>query len=277
MESRRDHRSPIVASAVAALLVLGGPSAWAENDPPPYDTPSTTIVYTTPDSAVVEAETRGGSGDDKPATAIHRKKSNCYLEAVETAGEIDGVGHVSLPTPTDESAFWVVCDGETIGMVWLPIDPDPVAPRPVSPRSVAESLREEIPMPAVDIKINPDVGLVGSESWFWIEGYSGEPITNSTDAFGNIVEVEARPTSYEWSFGDGTVISTEAPGNAYPARSEIRHMFERASEDGYQVMVRFTFDVRYRTAGGSWTELPGISRTASATYRVQESQAVIQR
>ena len=53
-------------------------------------------------------------------------------------------------------------------------------------------LRDQIPVPNVDIRINPDRGLVGVDSWFWIEGYDGSPIEESTDAFGQQVEVEAR-------------------------------------------------------------------------------------
>ena len=56
-------------------------------------------------------------------------------------------------------------------------------------------------------------------------------------------------------------------------------MYERSSAGlahGYPVEVTFTFDVRYRVDGGGWIELPGITRVASASYPVRESQAVIQ-
>lgn len=277
MEGRRDHRSSIIAVALVALIALGAAYSWAgDDDPPPYDTPSTTIVYTTEEAAVVEAEHRGDAAGSKKKVESRSGRS-CWLEPDTAPVTTANLDLYNAARDRGETSFNLYCDGEWIGLVWRPIDPGPVAPRPVSPRSVAEHLREEIPMPAVEIKINPDTGLAGAESWFWIEGYEGEPITNSTDAFGTPVEVEARPTSYEWSFGDGKVISSQSTGKPYPERSEIRHVFERASEDGYQIVVRFTFEVRYRTAGGPWTDLPGISRTASATYVVQESQAVIQR
>lgn len=175
--------------------------------------------------------------------------------------------------------YSIYCDGEHVGFTWRPIDPDR-PPGPTPPREVAMHLREEIPMPQVTIRVNPETGLVGTESWFWVEGYEGAPITESTDAFGELVEVEASVDRYEWSFGDGKTQRSSSLGRPYPERSGVRHLYERSSArlaDGYQVQVRFLFSVRYRVAGGEWSQLPGITRTVSFRYPVKESQAVISR
>lgn len=272
MEGRRNHRLPVALALIFSLISLTRASAEDQDPPDRNKRLTTTVVYTTSDSAVVEAEKQGAT---QAPTVTHRRKSNCHLEAVDLTGEIQSVGQVSLPTPADEKPFWVICDGENVGMVWRKITPR--SSPPAAPADVADTLRQEIPMPEVTVRINPDVGLSGSESWFWVEGYSGAPITNGTDAFGRAVEVEAKPTRYEWSFGDGTTIASDSVGRAYPERSEVTHIFQRASASGYQVTVRFVFDVRYRVDGGSWLALPGITRTASTTYRVRESQAVISR
>lgn len=272
MEGRRNHRLPVAVALIISLVSFSGASAEDQDPPDRNERLTTTVVYTTSDSAVVEAERQGSAPAPKVA---HRRKSNCHLEAVGVTGEIKGVGQVSLPMPPDERAFWVMCDGENVGMVWRRITPR--SSPPVAPADVADHLRQEIPMPQVTIRINPGVGLTGSESWFWVEGYAGEPITEGTDAFGRAVEVEAKPTRYEWSFGDGKAFVSHSTGRAFPERSEIRHVFERASSAGYQVAVRFVFEVRYRVDGGPWTPLPGVTRTASATYPVRESQAVISR
>ena len=86
-------------------------------------------------------------------------------------------------------------------------------------------------------------------------------------------------TSYEWSFGDGDTIASKTPGRPYPHRSDVRHVYQRSSAglaSGYAVEVTFAFDVRYRVDGGGWVELPAIRRVAGTSYRVRESQAVIQ-
>lgn len=270
MESRRDHRVP-VAVALVVIMLAGSNAARSEEPPPPYDTRSTAVVYTTPDAAVVEADSAGRTSTAPSVKATRRKQ--CRLEP-DTANV--GFANVSMyAAHQGENLFYLYCDGQYVGVVWRKIDPNPQPGRSMTPGDVAEHLRDEIPMPKVNVRINPDVGLVGAESWFWIEGYSGEAITNSTDAFGRAVEVEARAIHYEWSFGDGSSTAASTPGTAYPEKSQIRHVFQRASSGGYAIGVRFTFAVRYRVDGGAWTELPGISRMATATYRVKESQAVI--
>lgn len=273
MEDRRDHRIPLTLFLLTLTIFSLSPTVWSEEQhPPPFDMDSTTVVYTTPDSAVVEASQQGAA---TPPKAVHKRRSNCYLEAVNTAGQINGVGQVSLPTPPDERPYWVMCDGENVGMVWRKITPRSA---PVSRQAIVEHLREEIPMPEVRIRANPGNGLAGSESWFWIEGYSGSPILHSTDAFGTPVEVEAKVTRYEWAFGDGTQL-VGSLGRPYPEKSDVRHVYERSSAgtSGYPVKVRFLFTVRYRTAGGAWSDVQGVERTASFDYVVGESQAVISR
>lgn len=273
MESGRNNRNRAVALVVVLWLTPIAARATEERQPPIEKLERTTVVYTNSDSAVVEAEQQGVSA---PTTVTHKRKSNCHLEAISTTGEIKGVGEVSLPTPPDERPFWVMCDGENVGMVWRKIGPRPLRASP--PAQIADSLREEIPMPQVTIRVNPDVGLVGTESWFWVEGYAGQPIVKTTDAFGQTVEVEATVSRYEWAFGDGTSIAGSL-GKAYPQRSDVRHVYEKSSSAGagYPLTVRFVFSVKYRLGGGTWTDLPGIARTASFSYQVRQSQAVIER
>jgi hypothetical protein len=274
MESRGDHRAALtIAAAFVSSLVALAPAA-AQEKQPPFKPPPTVVVYTQPDSAVVEAEAKETVPGNSSGRAPSRRK--CFLEPVTTEAQIQGVGTVALPMAPDEKPFWLTCDGQQVGIVMRKITPRVAN----SPRNIADQLREEIPMPAIDVRANPSIGLVGAESWFWIEGYSGQPITNSTDAFGQPVDVEASVTQYEWSFGDGAVVSSSTPGRAFPERSEVRHTYQRSSagtSDGYLIQVRFVFAVRYRSGAGAWTTLPGISRTATFRYPVKESQAVISR
>lgn len=278
MEDRRSYRVSlaIVVVCVLVLVGLGAVGAHAEDDPP-FDVPATIVVSTGPDAAIIEADAHGKS-DASPPAQPSRPKRKCHLEPVTTTGYVGGLGNVELPTPPDEVAYWLKCDDGTETIIWRKKNPTP-APAGTPPLDVAMHLRREIPVPQVSIRVNPSVGLTGTESWFWIEGYSGQTITDSADAFGQQVEVQATVTRYEWSFGDGGVMSSNSLGAAYPQRSEIRHVYERSSAGsaGYQVSLDFVFTVRYRVAGGAWVELPGISRTASFRYTVRESQAVISR
>jgi len=257
------------------LIALSGGRAAAEaNDPP--DWPDTITVHTEPDAAVVEATATDQNSGATVSTGSSGPK--CHLKEPDA----DGDPELQAVYYAHKVPYYLVCDDGTTSIVWLDYTQgDPGQPAPArDPEEVALHLRDEIPIPQVDVGMNPPRGLVGAESWFWIEGYNGEPIANSTNAFGALVEVEARVAHYEWSFGDGTVISSDSPGRAYPDRSSVRHMYERSSAglaDGYTVDASFVFSVRYRVNGGSWRSLPGITRTARANYPVRESQAVIER
>jgi len=150
------------------------------------------------------------------------------------------------------------------------------SPQRVDPVALAREVRDSLPVADLQISMNPRRGLVGVKSWFWIEG-GGRPLSDSLWAFGVRVDVEARPTSYRWDFGDGTVITTKSPGRPYPDRSPVRHTYEQSSArhpDGYRVTVTTLFDVRWRANGGRWRTLDGITRLSERLYRVAESQAV---
>ena len=111
-------------------------------------------------------------------------------------------------------------------------------------------------------------------TFFWFSGYDGRPLTRTVSAFGVTVEVEATPTSYRWAFGDGTSLTSEGLGRAYPARSPIAHTYQTARQ-AVTVRCRFEFAVRWRTGGGPWAALPPLTRTATTTLQVAESQTVI--
>jgi len=274
MEDRQDHRIRI-AVGMALALVLAGQPAHADEHEDPFTWPTDVVVDTNSDAVVVEADAHGtlpGAGGSVSGG------SGCWLDPIATIGQIFVDSFEEQWSNPDLFPFLLWCGDEMRGLVWLDMsggDPVPA----LDPETIAMHIRDEIPVPSAEIRINPDRGLVGVESWFWIEGYDGSPIVESTNALGQLVEVEARVASYEWSFGDGVTTSATTPGRSYPDRSDIRHVYERSSAglaSGYAVEVTFAFDVRYRVDGGEWIELPGISRVAETSYPVRESQAVIQ-
>jgi hypothetical protein len=270
MEDRENHRVRRIIGLTLVVSLYVTPAAADHH----FTWPTDIVVQTNPDAVVVESNT-GGSAPGGTGTQASGG-SNCHAEG---PGNI-GMGSFGLVSQAPNLLpYSLICDGEVVGVVWLPIDGGGAeAALALSPRDIAMSLRNRIPIPNVTIAINPERGLVGVDSWFWIEGYDGEPITESTDAFGSRVDVEARVQRYEWSFGDGKGMKTENPGRPYPERSDVRHMYERSSlghDRGYPVEVGFLFSVRYRVDGGGWIDLPGIERVAEARYPVRESQALI--
>lgn len=168
--------------------------------------------------------------------------------------------------------YILTCDGVPTGYGWR-VPRGPLPPRTV--QEIARRIRDEIPMPGVELRANPAVGIAGLEAWFWAEGYAGDPIFETRDVLGRTFKVVAAPARYLWDFGDGTTpVGSASLGQAYPLRSEVRHVYESMSA-GYPVQVRFVFDVRYQVDGGEWIELPSIERTASTSYRVGEIRTVV--
>lgn len=278
MEDRRNHSIRVTIGMVTtALLALAGPVGAQERKPKPFDWRPTVTVKTNPDAVVVDSQVkRRVPGETTDASG---SGSNCRLQRATVVGEVLWPDVSAYPA-VKVFPFWVVCNGQLQGVVWIEWRPPQQGPPPTarSPREIAMGLREEIPVPTVTIRMNPERGLVGLESWFWIDGYDGSPITRSTNAFGSLIEVEANVLRYEWSFGDGSKSIGNSVGNPYPERSNVRHTYERSSlghSKGYSVEVAFVFSVRYRVNGGTWIELPGITRSAQASYPVLESQAVI--
>jgi hypothetical protein len=280
MEDRRHHRVRVTIAVVAAALpLLASPARGEERKPKQLDWPSRITVKTNPHAVVVDSEVHGSVPGGADA---HPTGSHCWLENTTTIGEIRWPDPSAYPTVT-MFPFFVICDGHIRGLEWVQWQPSEARRWPSNaegPQEIAKRLRDEIPIPNVNIEMNPAPGLVGVESWFWIEGYEGSPIEHSTDAFGRLVEVEASVLRYEWSFGDGSRFVGHTVGDRYPERSDVRHVYERSSlghPGGYSVQVAFVFSVRYRVNGGSWIDLPGITRVAQARYPVQESQSVIGR
>lgn len=170
---------------------------------------------------------------------------------------------------TDEFTWVDMCD-------FITVDACPSGGPRVDPAVLARRVRDRLPVPGLVIASNPQQGLVGLKSWFWIEG-GGRSLSDSLSAFGVRVEVEARPVSYRWDFGDGTVMTTKSPGRPYPEKSPVKHIYQRSSAghpDGYLVSVSTTFDVRWRANGRRWRTLPGITRVSERSYPVAESQSV---
>jgi hypothetical protein len=186
------------------------------------------------------------------------------------------VGLEELYSQQGANLFSITCGSYTdVRLLRTSPDGQPLLPGPtVDPFQLALSARDRLPVPQGAIEANPTRSLVGLPTFFWYSGYDGRPLTRTVSAFGVTVQVEATPTDYRWTFGDGTSLTSEGLGQAYPARSPIRHTYQTARQE-VTVRCRFGFAVRWRTGDGAWATLPPLARTASTTLEVAESQTVI--
>jgi hypothetical protein len=115
-----------------------------------------------------------------------------------------------------------------------------------------------VPLPPVDIHVNPVHGVVHVPDWYWASGYDGspesatrdyslhwslpgppiiDPVTGAVIGHGPgrsgdyhiSVTVNYQPSRYRWDFGDGTVIDTSSLGQPFPVTSDVQHSYNLSS------------------------------------------------
>ena len=115
-------------------------------------------------------------------------------------------------------------------------------------------------------------GVTGIASYFWVEGYQGQPINDSLSAGGVTVAVSVTLGTVTWDFGDGTPPVTAGLGEAWPERSSVRHGYRDRGDR--TVTVTVTLPAEFSVNGGAVQQLPPVVRTATIPYVVEEIQAV---
>lgn len=295
----------LILGLAAAVLPIRPCILHAQTPPPgaPF-TPGSNIpqvavvgIRTGPDGVVVVIRTvdrQPGQPGTNPVAPVAAAPSNSGSGAPRcTVGPLN-IGNASAsgwfgaqaPDRPGEAPHALYCDGNFQGVIWLPtttnasnvrVVEEPGGPS-VDPLTLARGLLDQIPLPTIRLRFNPDTGLVALPSWFWIEGYDGEPIRRLSRLGNYVVEVELAPSSYRWSFGDGATLATKSVGKPYPQESDVRHTYERSSlgaGGSFAVTMELTFLVRFRVNGGGWQTLAPIARSYSAPYPVQQVQSIL--
>ena len=257
------RRLGILVGLLVCLLGLQAKPAFA------YKWKRTISIGVDPAGVPIRIDAVATGSDPSTRTGVGGQGPRCtYVPA--------SVGLEELYSQQGANLFSITCGSYTdVRLLRTGPDGQPLQPGPtVDPFQLALSARDRLPVPQGAIEANPTRSLVGLPTFFWYSGYDGRPLTRTTSAFGVTVEVEATPTDYRWTFGDGASLTSEGLGRAYPARSPITHTYQTARQD-VTVRCRFGFAVRWRTGGGPWAPLLPLARTASTTLAVAESQTVI--
>lgn len=318
-------------SALVFLLGSSAVAAFAQTAPLPapsqlpptqpflgYGGSLTALADTNPDGTVgYRVDGRGGHGQGGP---VSHGPSRCVGETPDQAGvSYRGLVHARLVTDTavyaqpmfnganlplsgsvpdslDAHEYIVVCGGVPVGYgFWVPAPAGP-GPTPGQVQTIAQSEAGIIRMPSVTIESFPSAGGIdGLNTFFWTAGYTGGPIVETRMVLGVNVEVDATPTSFVWSFGDGTAITTSSLGVPWqpadapsvPGRPDcdllgnptpevqvptgaVTHCYRTASAGPLTLSVTFNFAVSWRANGGPFQALPPIQRTAARSYPVQQ-------
>jgi hypothetical protein len=272
--------------AHAQVPAPGAPGTPGTNKP----TVAISHVQSGPDGVVIVIRTEEGQpGRTSAPTSDARSASGapaCNVQPVNI-GNASSTGWFGMQAPQHpgQVPYGVYCNGALQGIVWVPVETSATGVQVVTdpgetvdPVSVAMSLLDQIQLPEMRIRFNPETGLVALASWFWVEGYDGAPIRRAATLGPITVEVEVTPSSYRWSFGDGISVETASLGKPFPKESDLRHTYERTSlgaGGAYQITVEISFAVQFRVNGGPWQPLAPIARSLSAPYPVQQAQSVL--
>jgi hypothetical protein len=212
------------------------------------------------------ASVRGGGGAAQEGCAW----SLVYAPELEDAPY--GISPGPKPHPDAQFAL-LLCDGQIVQPIW--VAPDDVVDLDAAAGAEAERYVEDVLGPGVRIGVNPaGRGLVGLDSWFWVEGFDGSITNPPISAFGVTIEVRMSSGSVTWDFGDGDSVVGDL-GRAYPEESTVQHVHQR---DGtFTIAATIDLVPEYRVDGGPWLTLPSLQATATVVHEVEERQAVITR
>lgn len=130
--------------------------------------------------------------------------------------------------------------------------PPAYEPPEVTPAMVLSALRR-VGLPAPTTHVQPrGKTLVNFDTIFYTDP---QPVDLTLTILRQAVEVQARPSSYHWFFGDGDSATTESAGEPYPSK-EITHRYLDADVT-VSPHVETVYSARFRVNGGTWEDIGG--------------------
>ena len=130
--------------------------------------------------------------------------------------------------------------------------------------------------PRLTVGVNPDRGLTGLASWFWLTPSNATMPPASATAGPLTVTVRAALLDVLWDFGDGgRTDSGIGLGQAYPRQSSIGHVYQTDTYQqpgGYQVAATLRFGVWYSVNAGPWRFLGTKGKSYALSYAVNQIQ-----
>jgi hypothetical protein len=166
--------------------------------------------------------------------------------------------------------------GQFAGVVCVPNSTATPTPGSAAEVALAEEASSRQPWPNLQVGVNPDRGLTGLQSWFWLRPANAAMPLASATAGPLTVTVRAALIDVLWDFGDGSRADAGLDlGQAYPRESAIRHVYQTDTfqlAGGYQVLATLRFGVWYSVNSGAWRFLGTKAKSFSLSYSVNQIQ-----
>ncbi len=177
--------------------------------------------------------------------------------------------------PPSQTGYYVYdSSGNSLGLVCVPNPADALLPPTTPDIALADQASSRQPWPSLTLRANPNTGITGLASWFWLSGSSamGDAVASSGPL---TVRVHARFVGVSWEFGDGFGLDSSDLGQAFPAVSDIQHTYQAdvyGLGGGYTVIADFRFLVTYSVNGGPWLTLGVKTKPYFVLYNVEQLQ-----
>ena len=182
-------------------------------------------------------------------------------------------GGTQSACPPGQTGYLVYGSGgsSSFGVICVPGGQPVTSPE----QQLAQLASSSQPWPNLVLDVNPGSGLTGLGSWFWLGGGSAS-MPDATASSGPLtVKVHAALAGATWDFGDGSRYDSSDLGQAYPAPSDVAHVYQTDTyglPHGYTVSGMLRFLVTYSVNGGPWQQLGVKVRAYSRSYSVLQLQ-----
>ena len=222
----------------------------------------------------------GGGGATKPVCewdrldAEHSAMADRLAESGTGAAKGDGPG----------AWYRKICNdagGSTATVMWVPDR--------VDPRVLGEQAADRVPIPEVEIEMNPTPeqgAVVNVPTWLSINGGSWRPVNAQAAAGGVVVTATAAPRRVVWDMGNGDRVTCAGPGTPYdstrPSSEQstdcsytYRQSSARAEGEAFAVTATVVWEVSWTVAGAAGGGSLGTApRSQTVRLPVKEIQAV---
>ena len=131
---------------------------------------------------------------------------------------------------------------------------------------------QTLPLPQLATRQQPPgEALVGLPVIFFTDSPTTQTFT--VDIRGFAVTITARATSFTWTTGDGTTLTTTDPGAPYPDQT-VTHDYASGT---YTATLTTTWGGTFTVDGGAAADVPGTTTTdgAPTTFTVRQARSVL--
>jgi hypothetical protein len=189
--------------------------------------------------------------------------------ATDTGGAQPCAGDTGCPPKQHLYRLWQVTPAQ-VPMGIQCAARTPQAPSQQLTAAMVARAFQHVPLPGLETHIQPrDKTLVNFDTIFYTDA---EPLTRTLMLLGQRVTLQITPSSFTWTYGDGSVETTSGPGAPYPSK-DVTHRYPHAHTT-VAAHVAVTWTATYSVKGTASQPVDGTVTTTGPDTALQIAEAV---